>query len=93
MIWHLYILRCADGSLYTGVTRDLSRRLRQHRSGQGARYTQAKGPVRLVYRERHMTQHEALSREAQIKRWTRAKKLALAAHRMKRLKDLARSRD
>lgn len=91
-MWHLYILQCIDDSLYTGVTRDLDRRLRQHRSGQGALYTQTKGPVRLVYREHYLTQREALVRESQIKRWTRAKKLALIEHRPKRLRELARSK-
>ncbi|MGH7613176.1 MAG: GIY-YIG nuclease family protein [Gemmatimonadales bacterium] len=77
MPWVVYILRCGDGSLYTGVTNDLHRRLTAHRAGTGARYTRARLPVRLVYREARATQGSALRREAAIKRLPRAAKLAL----------------
>ena len=51
--WYLYILRCADGSLYTGITTDISRRLRQHNNGSAAKYTRCRRPVVLVYQETH----------------------------------------
>jgi len=71
------MLRCGDGSLYTGVTNDLTRRLAAHQAGTGARYTRARLPVRLVYREARATRGAALRREAAIKRLPRAAKLAL----------------
>ena len=74
---YTYILSCADGSLYTGWTNDLSKRVKTHNAGRGARYTRSRLPVRLVYFETFATQHEAMSREAQIKQLTRAQKLAL----------------
>ncbi|HEY7684785.1 MAG TPA: GIY-YIG nuclease family protein [Gemmatimonadales bacterium] len=73
------MLRCRDGSLYTGVTNNLNRRLAAHRAGTGARYTRARLPVRLVYREARATRGAALRREAAIKRLPRAAKLALLA--------------
>lgn len=71
------MLCCRDGSFYTGVTNDLSRRLAAHRAGTGARYTRARLPVRLVYREARATRGAAQRREAAIKRLPRAAKLAL----------------
>jgi putative endonuclease len=73
------MLRCRDGSLYTGVTNNLNRRLAAHCAGTGARYTRARLPVRLVYREARATRGAALRREAAIKRLPRAAKLALLA--------------
>lgn len=77
--WTVYILRCRDGSLYTGITTDLARRLAEHRAGgaAGARYTRARLPVRLVWREAQPDRAAAARREAAIKRLTRARKLAL----------------
>ena len=75
--WHVYVLRCGDGSLYTGVTTDLGRRVALHRDGKGAAYTRARRPVRLVYSERCRGRGAALRREAAIKRLDRAAKLAL----------------
>jgi putative endonuclease len=71
------VLRCGDGTLYTGVTTDLARRLREHRAGTGARYTRARGPFRLVYQERYAERSSALARELAIKRLTRRAKLEL----------------
>jgi predicted GIY-YIG superfamily endonuclease len=79
--WFVYVLRCRDGSLYTGVTTDLARRLAAHQSGRGARYTRGRLPVRLVYRERAASRGAALRREASIKRLRRAAKLALVSRR------------
>lgn len=75
--WVVYILQCGDGSLYTGITDDLSRRLKAHRAGRGAKYTRGRGPLILRYLQRCEDQGAALRREYQIKTMTRAKKLKL----------------
>jgi putative endonuclease len=77
--WRVYILRCRDGSLYTGATNDLERRLARHADGSGARYTRSRLPVRLVYDEPARDRGAALRREAALKRLTRVEKLALVA--------------
>ena len=69
-----YILRCADGSLYTGWTNDLAHRLAAHNAGTGAKYTRGRGPVELVYCEEFDTREEAMHREAEIKKMPRGKK-------------------
>lgn len=78
-VWHVYILRCGDGSLYTGIARDVEARLAQHASGRGARYTRGRGPLALVHVEAAANRSEALRREAAIRRLGRAGKEALAA--------------
>ena len=75
----VYMLSCGDGSLYTGSTTDLSRRLAAHRSGHGAKYTRGRLPLELVYWEEMPDWPSALRREAAIKRLTRSEKLALLA--------------
>jgi putative endonuclease len=75
--WFAYFLRCADGSLYAGVTNDLERRLRAHNAGRGARYTRARLPVELVWTKRVLGRSGALSLEARLKQLTRAQKLQL----------------
>lgn len=77
MEYFVYILRCADGSLYTGITNDLPHRLKQHNSGIGAKYTRSHRPVVLVYQERLSDKSAALKRECQIKGLSRAEKLKL----------------
>ena len=77
MGWTVYILRCGDGTLYTGCTNDLPRRLAAHRAGKGAKYTRGRGPLELVYQEQAPDKSAALRREAAIKRLDRRKKLAL----------------
>ena len=77
----VYILRCADGSLYTGWTNDLPRRLEAHNSGRGAKYTRSRGPCELVYHQEFETKQEAMRREAEIKKLSRAQKLALIGDR------------
>jgi putative endonuclease len=77
--WHVYLLRCGDGSLYAGATNDLAARLARHVAGKGARYTRARLPVALVYREPAADRSAALRREAALKRLRRAEKLALVA--------------
>lgn len=78
---YTYILRCADGTLYTGWTNDLDKRLAAHNAGTAAKYTRPRRPVTLVYREAFPTKEEAMRREWQIKRLTRAEKLALIQSR------------
>ena len=75
----VYILRCADGSLYTGWTNDLEKRLAAHNAGTASRCTRARRPVEMVYFEQRADKSDALRREAEIKRMTRAAKLALIA--------------
>ena len=74
MAWYVYMLRCGDGTLYTGVTDDVERRLAAHRAGKGAKYTRGRGPLELVYTERVPDKSAALRREYQIKRLTRQEK-------------------
>ena len=73
----VYIVRCTDGSLYTGYARDPRARTRAHNAGRGARYTSGRRPVRLVYSEAFDTLSEALKREDELKQWPRARKQAL----------------
>ena len=73
----VYILRCSDGSLYTGCTNDLARRLREHRAGRASRYTRSRLPVALAYAEKAGEKGRALRREAEIKRLRRKSKLLL----------------
>ena len=80
--WYLYILRCGDGSLYTGITTDVERRLRAHRKGMGAKYTRGRGPLELCYRERCGTHSQALRRELEVKALPREKKEALCGERL-----------
>ncbi len=76
-MYFCYLLRCSDGSLYAGITTDPARRLKQHNRGQASKYTAARRPVRLVWKEKHPNRSSALRREAQIKRWPRRRKQAL----------------
>ena len=77
----VYIAECADGTLYTGITTDVERRLREHNAGKaGARYTRGRRPVRLVHMELADTRADALKREAEIKGLGRAQKLSLIQH-------------
>lgn len=72
--WNLYILRCGDGSLYTGIAVDVERRLQMHRSGKGAKYTRGRGPLELVYREECEDHSTALKRELAVKALTKEEK-------------------
>ena len=69
--WYLYILRCKDNTLYTGITTDVEKRLEAHRSGKGAKYTRGRAPLELVYRESCGSHSDALKREAEIKKLSR----------------------
>jgi putative endonuclease len=75
--YYVYILRCADGTLYTGSTNDLAARESKHNTGRGAKYTASRRPVRVVYSEAHESRSAAQKREAQLKTWSRANKEAL----------------
>ena len=75
--WHLYILRCRDGSLYTGITTDVEKRLETHQTGKGAKYTRGRGPLELVYREECGSHSDALKREFEVKKLTRQQKQEL----------------
>lgn len=77
MSHYTYILECADGSLYTGYTPDLEKRLETHNAGKGAKYTRGRRPVKLVYSEEYNTKEEAMRREYQIKHLKREEKMAL----------------
>jgi len=77
--WILYILRCGDGSYYTGITKDLTRRYHQHRKGLASRYTRGRGPIRIVYRESCEGKSNALRRERAVKAFSRKEKQELIA--------------
>lgn len=79
MKWMVYILECSDGSLYTGITNDMKRRLEEHNTGRGAKYTKHRRPVTVRYTEYQDTKSAALTREAAIKVLHRGDKLALIA--------------
>lgn len=81
---YVYLLRCADGSLYCGWTTDPETRLKEHNSGHGAKYTRSRLPAELVYCEAYEDRHEARSREWHIKRLSRKQKLELIAEQNKR---------
>lgn len=75
--WFLYILKCCDGTFYTGVTNDLDRRLRAHQEGKASRYTRTRRPVVLVYREECGSRSRSLARECAVKSLSRERKEAL----------------
>lgn len=75
--WIVYILLCSDKSLYTGITNNLSQRFRDHKAGKGGAYTRSHKPIKLIYSEQLPDKSTALKREAQIKGWSRQKKIGL----------------
>lgn len=77
--WIVYILRCKDDTLYTGITDHLEKRIKMHNAGVGAKYTRGRGPVSLFYWETHPDKSSALRREYAIKQLTREEKLKLAS--------------
>lgn len=79
MAWYVYILRCGDGTYYTGVALDVEHRLAAHRAGRGAKYTRGRGPLKLVYVEEQPDKGTALRRERMVKKLTRAQKEQLMA--------------
>jgi putative endonuclease len=77
MDWTVYILKCADDTLYTGITNDLQKRLKNHESGTGAKYTKGRGPFPVIYKENLATRSAASKRESSIKKLSRQEKLDL----------------
>jgi len=77
MAWLVYIIRCSDNSLYTGITTDMERRFRQHAAGSGAKYFRGRQPVQVVYQEHNHSRSSAAGREARIKAMDRTEKLNL----------------
>ena len=90
MSWWVYILECRDGTLYTGCTDDISRRLAAHNAGSGAKYTRGRTPVLLRYCEEQPDRSAALRREAAIKRLTRKEKQMLITEHGKEVCDTSR---
>jgi len=90
--WTVYLLRCSDGSYYVGHTENLKNRISLHNSGKGAAYTAVRCPVTLVFQESANSKSDAVKREKQIKRWSRAKKEALIRGDIALLKKLSQSR-
>ncbi len=91
-MYFVYLLQCADKSLYTGITTDVARRFEEHKTGKlGAKYTR-RGAVRIIYTEKYKTRSEALKREIQIKGWRREKKLILAKRQEMNVVNPERSR-
>jgi putative endonuclease len=82
---YAYILRCADGTLYSGWTNDLDARVRAHNSGKGAKYTRARRPVELIYSESFETKSSAMKREAEFKKLSHSEKLRLAGTKPKQI--------
>ena len=78
LLWIVYILECADNTLYTGITNDMENRLAKHAKGTGAKYTRGRAPFKIIYTEHHRTKGRALKREAEIKSLSRKQKLKLA---------------
>lgn len=79
-MYFVYLLECEDGSLYTGITTDVERRFTEHQQGAGGHFTRAKRARRIVHIEEQPSRSAALVREAEIKKWSREKKLELVAH-------------
>ncbi len=75
--YFLYLLKCGDNSLYTGITKDMERRLKEHQAGRGGKYTRSHLPVSLVYKEKCKDFKHAIQREIEVKKWPRAKKISL----------------
>lgn len=74
-MWYVYILLCADNSLYTGITNDVNKRFADHKAGKGGKYTRSHTPIKIIYTEPFPTKSEALKRELEIKHWTRSQKI------------------
>ena len=75
--WVVYILSCVDGSFYTGITNELKRRIKEHETGKGAKYTRGRTPLKLVYTEKHKDRSSALKREFEIKTLKKSEKAGL----------------
>jgi len=80
--WFLYILKCSDGTFYTGITNNLIRRLKMHQAGKASRYTRTRGPVEMIYSEICGDRSSALIRECEVKEWPRSKKQKFLANNL-----------
>jgi len=78
MNWFVYILKCRDGTLYTGITNNIKKRIKAHKKGKGAKYTKGRGPFELIFEEKCLDKSSALKREAVIKQLRREDKLTLS---------------
>lgn len=76
-MYFVYLLECSDKSIYTGITTDVERRFKEHQEGIGSAYTKAHGAVKILYKEKHKDRSSASKREAEIKSWSRTKKLSI----------------
>jgi len=92
-MWYVYILECQNKVLYTGVTNNINRRIKNHKQSNGGHYTSYNRPKRILYTEGFKNKSEAKSREEQIKRWSKSKKLALIKSDRAELINLSKSRD
>lgn len=81
-VWYLYILRCGDNTLYTGITTQVEKRLEAHRAGKGAKYTRGRGPLELVYREVCSSHSQALKREIEVKALSKGEKETLISSKV-----------
>jgi putative endonuclease len=75
-MWYIYVLLCADNSLYTGSSNNVDKRFEDHKKGKGSKYTRSHKPLKIVHQETLVTKSEALKREAEIKSWPRSKKIS-----------------
>ena len=75
-MWYVYVLLCSDGSFYTGATSDLKKRFIDHKKGKGGRYTRSHKPIKIAYSERLSSKSKAFKKEAEIKSWSRTKKIS-----------------
>ncbi|ALX49456.1 GIY-YIG nuclease family protein [Lentibacillus amyloliquefaciens] len=89
----VYILKCADNTLYTGYTNDLENRIKMHEEGKGAKYTRGRGPFKVVFREQFPTKEEAMRRENEIKQLTRKGKAQLIRDKLKEVMDFENSKE
>lgn len=80
-VWFLYVLECADGSFYTGISNNLQERIKEHNSGRGSKYARSRLPVKLIYSETYTTKSRALKREIEVKSLTRTQKEELVGRR------------
>ena len=76
-MWYVYVLKCSDGSFYTGATSDLKKRFIDHKRGKGGRYTRSHKPIKIVYSERLSSKSQALKKELEIKSWSKQKKIRI----------------
>jgi putative endonuclease len=79
--WFVYMVRCNDGSIYTGISNAVADRIKAHNSGEGAKYTASRSPVNLIFQEKHPDKSSAFKREIQIKRWSKGRKEKLSKFR------------